>query len=567
MLLAYFKKKKSFYLPLVIFLLAAGLRLWQLGKFPAFFNRDEASLAYNAYALLTTGREEHGQSWPINIESFGDWKLPGYVYMVMPFIAVFGLEPWAVRLPSCLAGLGIVILSYFLTRQFFGKKHEKLALLVMFLVSCNPWAIHFSRIAYEANVAQFFFLLGLLWLNFSRENNRSYRWLPLVAAAWVVAMLTYHAYQLFLPLLALAWLLLNWQEFWQKSRENKRPLFLTLAIGLLGIFILLAGHSQNANQIKFAGLSIFNKASYAESLTQDKLAFAQPVGLLAKLYSNNFMAISKQFVSNVYRSVAGQFLMIQGGGNHIHNISNVANYYFFEYPLLLTGFYWLCRHWRKEYWLLLAWFFFALLPADITFDPEHSTRLSALMVIGCLFIALGIQQLFSLVGQRTKQRWLLRLALLGLYSYALAYYVLSYFVVAPKKDLNGYEWYMKDLVHQVTAVQKQYQHIVMPFYKNTPYIYFLFYNKYSPTLLTSTLQYYPVDNEGFHYAKSLENIEFAPALNWQADAQNYQHILYVLEAKDIPTDIQQDSQYQLVGKISNSWAKTELLLLDFSREK
>src|SRR3989338_88548 len=86
-------------------ILAAALRLFGLTRYPAGLNADEAALGYNAYSLLLTGKDEHGHSWPVNLESFGDFKPAGYAYLLIPFIKIFGLTEFAVRLPSAIFGI------------------------------------------------------------------------------------------------------------------------------------------------------------------------------------------------------------------------------------------------------------------------------------------------------------------------------------------------------------------------------------------------------------------------------------------------------------------------------
>ena len=79
---------KSKWILVAILILAAVLRLYRLADFPAGLNADEAALGYNAYSLLLTGKDEHGHSWPVNLESFGDFKPAGYAYLLIPFIKV-----------------------------------------------------------------------------------------------------------------------------------------------------------------------------------------------------------------------------------------------------------------------------------------------------------------------------------------------------------------------------------------------------------------------------------------------------------------------------------------------
>lgn len=90
-----------------LFLLVIGLflRLWMFGEIPPGLNRDEASIGYTAWSILKTGRDEYGNFLPLSLRSFGDWKLPGYTYITIPFIAIFDLKDWVVRLPSALAGI------------------------------------------------------------------------------------------------------------------------------------------------------------------------------------------------------------------------------------------------------------------------------------------------------------------------------------------------------------------------------------------------------------------------------------------------------------------------------
>ncbi|MCJ7740040.1 hypothetical protein MUP32_01830, partial [Candidatus Microgenomates bacterium] len=65
---------KNKILLMAIFLLAFILRFWQLGSVPQSLDWDEASLGYNAYSIMKTGRDEYGSFLPLSIRSFGDYK-------------------------------------------------------------------------------------------------------------------------------------------------------------------------------------------------------------------------------------------------------------------------------------------------------------------------------------------------------------------------------------------------------------------------------------------------------------------------------------------------------------
>ncbi|MBU2036341.1 glycosyltransferase family 39 protein, partial [Patescibacteria group bacterium] len=143
---------------IAILLLAFALRFYKLNSYPAL-NADEAAIGYNAYSLIQTGKDEHGNSWPIQFQSFNDYKPGLYVYLVMPFIKVLGLNEWAVRIPGAFLGVVTVYVVYLLIKELFPK--EKFAYIASLLLAISPWHIHFSRGGWEVNVATFLISLGI----------------------------------------------------------------------------------------------------------------------------------------------------------------------------------------------------------------------------------------------------------------------------------------------------------------------------------------------------------------------------------------------------------------------
>src|SRR4030043_1321992 len=92
----------------LIILFALILRLFKIDSYPPSLTWDETSLGYNAYSILTSGYDEHGEFLPLaRFIAFGDYKPPGYIYAAVPSVILFGLKEFSVRLPSALAGFGI----------------------------------------------------------------------------------------------------------------------------------------------------------------------------------------------------------------------------------------------------------------------------------------------------------------------------------------------------------------------------------------------------------------------------------------------------------------------------
>src|SRR3990167_8200568 len=149
---------------LLIIILAFVLRFWKLDSYPAL-NADEAAIGYNAYSLLETGKDEHGNPWPIHFQSFNDYKPGLYFYLVLPFVKFIGLSEWAVRIPGAALGVATVYLIYLLTKELFKDNqsritnHESPAIIASLFLAISPWHIHFSRGGWEVNVSTFFFFL------------------------------------------------------------------------------------------------------------------------------------------------------------------------------------------------------------------------------------------------------------------------------------------------------------------------------------------------------------------------------------------------------------------------
>src|SRR3990167_10599272 len=103
-------KRTHIYLILILFV-STLFRLWGLGKIPEGFHADEAAFGYNAYSLLKTGKDEYGKVIPLVLRSFDDYKGAIYSYLTVPFVALFGLNEFSVRLPTAIAGTLIILVS------------------------------------------------------------------------------------------------------------------------------------------------------------------------------------------------------------------------------------------------------------------------------------------------------------------------------------------------------------------------------------------------------------------------------------------------------------------------
>src|SRR5579862_8510391 len=97
---------------IIIIVFGFFIRFIDVSNDPPGLYSDEASIGYNAYKILTTGKDEYGVPHPLWFRSFGDYKLPIYIYSVSAAMSALGKTEFAVRIPSILSGTLTIFIFY-----------------------------------------------------------------------------------------------------------------------------------------------------------------------------------------------------------------------------------------------------------------------------------------------------------------------------------------------------------------------------------------------------------------------------------------------------------------------
>src|SRR3989344_7173099 len=94
---------KQFFVFLLLLTVFGGLfRFYHITKNPISLSIDEVAFGYNAFSILKTGRDEYGKFLPLTFKSTGDYKNPVPIYLMVPSIALFGLNEFGIRFPTAL---------------------------------------------------------------------------------------------------------------------------------------------------------------------------------------------------------------------------------------------------------------------------------------------------------------------------------------------------------------------------------------------------------------------------------------------------------------------------------
>lgn len=526
---------------LLIVILATVLRLYQIQSVPPGVNRDEASIGYTAYSLLHTGKDEYGRVLPLAFESFGDWKLPLYIYENVISVGIFGLNEFAVRFPSALAGIGAVIVSFFLFRELIGNKY--ISFLGMLLFAIAPWSIHMSRVGAETNTAVFLSTLATLLFLKSLKN---YNWL--LFPSLILFSLTYFTYAgnyIFTSLL-LVGLALFYGKLVQRTK-------LTLSAIILFIILLSIATFANlgANHTKISGIGIFGDPSVVHAqLELPRLQHTSPNSFTAKYFHNRVIYGIEQFMKNYVNGFSPEFLFEVGGTNHAHNIANFGNAYLVEAPFFLLGLIYLIAFKKgKEKKIILWWILISPIAAAITKDAPHSTRQFAIFPMFPLITTFGIWYVYSdILKNKVYQKFFICIVSI-LFVINIGIYLDRYYVHFPLNEEQNWGFIYKDLVIQLQKPEFKNKQIVITKPTYSPYIFLLFYSHYDPALYQKQAIRYPETSDGFFHVQQFGRFSFRD-IDWQKDMQLPNTILvndYVTTPQTIREN-QTDGTYLPVGQ-------------------
>lgn len=548
----------------LIFILIASLCLTLpfFGRVPQGLNRDEAALGYNAYSLLKTGYDEFGISWPISITSFGDQKLPGYVYTLIPFIALGDLNAATVRLPSLLAGLVVIAATGFLALQMGQKlyRDQRLAVglswLTMILITVSPWHTHFSRVAYEAHLAMALFVSGLCayTVGISHKSGWSQRLLIIAAAAlWSATLLTYHSYHIFVPLFLLGLLVIDWPRI---KKLDYVGIGAGVGIGLITVLTLYAGGVWQANQVKNQGITPFNTTHLRVAANDFRANFPGENSIIERILFNPATEGVTVLSQNVVSVVSTPFLFINGGSNGDHNPGGINNFHVYIAVLLLLG---LKALWdernhpasKRVGW----WFLVALVPSALTISPQHTIRFSPAFPAIELIAALGAVLLWQACRRRWQQWLLLIVGIILVATSTLRAQIRYLFIIPP--SIEGHQRY--DLLSQtLQKYASRGKTVITQSPTSSPYIWYLVNTKFDPAQLQAQIGRYPADAEGFVHVKRVGTV-FFETIQWDdlTERSAQQDLYLVFKPSEVPEEKRADGSMQLVEDITDSYGNLQ----------
>lgn len=432
---------------LIILLIAAFLRFYQIDSNPKSMYGDGMTAVYDAYSIFKTGHDQKGNFMPL-VFSLGGGRPGGYIYATVPFAAIFGPTALAARMVSVLSGIGIVFLLYLLAKRLLP---QNAALVIAALTAINPWSLSLSRGPFESHFALFLTLLGVY------AFIRGGFWLLIMALSFGLASQTYGTYRLTIPLMTI--LLLFYLPTFHVGTRFKKPflLFSLLIITASTIFSVYLTVSRGRED-RFDIINIFKDPTLRSQISQkvknERLLDTLPPNLASLIHTPG-IELAGILAENYFSNLLPDFLFLHGDGQVRHNPAEMGEFFWIDAVLLIFGIIYLYKNKKRLLLLLSGWIAIAPTATSLV-GGAHALRSSLLLPPLLILSGVGLWNLLE------KRRYPLLLTLLGvLFAVQFFYFIDRFYFVAPQKHARFWSYPAKEAAMLALKNQGIFDYVIL----------------------------------------------------------------------------------------------------------
>lgn len=437
---------------LLIIIIGACLRFWALGQNPSGVTNDEASLLYSAYSIFKTGRDIHHIFLPSNFVIDNSFS-PVPIYISAPFVGWFGLNSFTGRLPFALAGTMSIYLIYLICEKLV--RNKSIALISALCFALSPWAIFFSRVAYEGILSVFFGLLGTyIFLN-NIEKGRIYWSIPF----YFLAFYCYHAlkifYIVFIPFLVICY----WRVLIVKKRQ--------LLIFLIGLFLILISFSiqLRTQDVSRQKILIWNDLTHISQIINGERQVNIAPWALRVIFSNKLFYISRVIRENYLEAFSPQFLLLYGETGGLAPLYGVMSHgvlYLTDIIFIIIGILWLIkdRKFKQSTLVIFGWLLLAPLPSAVSVDKSYALRSIQMLPPIVILFSLGVYKFWMISKQWSGLKKTISYGLIAfIYIFLVSNYIYTYFFRFVVYGADAWFRSSRDVVTYMLKNESKYQQI------------------------------------------------------------------------------------------------------------
>ncbi len=472
-------KRKYLMIVFSIAIVTLVTRFVNLSKSPPHLSNDEVSLAYDAYSISKTLRDEHNNLIPISFESHGDYKAPLTVYLTSFSIKLLGNTDFSARFTSALIGSLTVLIFGLLTWQL--TKNIKLSILASSILSITPWHIYTSRMLLETNIALFFLVCGL-YLHFYAINKKKYLMHVLSFIFFALSMYSYHTEKVLVPLVLVSLLLLK-----RRSLHKNKSFKFGIIIFVFLITPLFVDYVSNINTNTRARTQLlFTQESFKSRLDKYPGPFRKGQVIIAGFYDSYSTYIEPKHLFFENPSLLPQPEPYQSG--------------FFLAPFIFAFFYGLFKvkkHFGENTNFIYIWLIISPIVPALTVGGAHVVRNLPLVAPITLIIATGCYEF--IIWSRNNR--LLQALYFSLIIISFFYFYALYWHFFPKESGENFQYGYKQVAEFIKPRYDDYQKIIIDpkfgegyYFDGVPHLYISYYTTLDPKYLQERIKNDPCGN-------------------------------------------------------------------------
>lgn len=458
---------------------------------------DEAAFGYNAYSILKTGKDEYGSLLPLRFKSFGDYKMPLYSYLSVPFIALGGLNETTTRSLNTVVAILFPFIMYLLSYQLFKNKH--ISLLASFLLALSPGLQTIGRQAHESYVTTFFLATTiLLFLKFIEKN--SVKFFSGFTLSLFIFSFGYQFSRLWIVFFAVGCVF-----FAVKKVISKK-----FILPLITIFVILFVPDIIVRPARVGNLLFFKNIGLGLQTAELR---SEGGGRI--IYNKATVGI-KNLIFNHVSYLSPQFLVIRGDENYRFGYEGISPITLIEYLFIFVGLFYLFKEKQKFRYVLLIFLLFAPLAGSLAWAGFSISRTLPLIVISSIISTYGF---FGLFKEIKNSKFFLFILLSCLFGYGiLTFYSWDfYFNHYPKRALTirAFQCGNKEMAVYVKENYSSTDKFYITQKNGQPYIFLLFYLNYPPEKYQQIAKLSAPDRFGFGQVESFDKFIFSVSSNIQ----------------------------------------------------
>jgi hypothetical protein len=463
---------------ILLAILAVGIavRLYRFGHVPPGLGQDEAADGYDAFALLHYGIDRSGYHNPVMFVSWGSGMYAIAGYLEMPFVAVLGLSPVALRAAFLVLGVASLAMFYLLCRRVADRT---VALVALFMLAISPWHIMVSRMAVDANVFPAVFLAAVTCLTVGLERA----WVRMASAALLALCLFSYgtAYVVVPGFLVMGCLYVVYYRKVSVAQLVLPALVFVVVASPIAAYVAINQYGWEAVRTPLFSIPRLTGPPRYETVSA--------------VFSANF---ARSLLNNAKAAV--RLLLTQDDGLIWNAVPDYGIFYMFSLPLVIVGVAAsMVGVWKARRYDPACFFVFWLLASGVLalLEPVNINRINIAFLPLIYYLAVGIVTV-------SRPRIVLP-AIIACYLVAFGLFSANYFVSYPRDAGEAFDVSLREAIEKASEATDGA--ICVTDRVNQPYIFVLFQRKFDPRRYLSTVRFEDPYAE-FHSVISFDRYTF-----------------------------------------------------------